>query len=112
MREVDLKWPLVLEAKVLLADGAGGLRETWTPLGTIWADVRPRSGREVEGEATSLSRSLWTITIRAAPFGAPSRPVAGQRFRSGPRRFAIAAVQETDASARWLACTAEEERVT
>lgn len=108
----SLTWPMVLEAKTLASDDAGGWREAWVPQGTIWADLRPRSGGELEGEAASISRSLWAITVRASPFGTPSRPVAGHRFRHGSRLFGILAVQETDATARWLRCTAEEERAT
>lgn len=107
-----LTWPLILEGKSLASDGAGGWREIWSPIGTLWADLRPRSAGEREGEAASISRSLWAITVRASPFGAKSRPVAGHRFRHGERLFEILAVQETDASARWLRCTAEEERAT
>lgn len=112
MREVDLSRPLELEERVMRPDGAGGLDETWVTRGRVWADLRPRSAGATEGEAASLSRSLWTVTVRAAPYGAPSRPVEGNRFRDGTRRFSILAVQEADPSARWLLCTAEEERAT
>ena len=37
---------LVLEAAERAADGSGGYAEEWRPLGTLWADVRPRGGRE------------------------------------------------------------------
>ncbi len=107
-----LTWPLVLEEKSLVPDGSGGLSEVWVPLGTLWAELRPKSGREIEGEAASISRSLWTITVRASPVGSASRPVAGHRFRHRARLFAILAVQEADLEARWLRCTTEEERVT
>jgi head-tail adaptor len=107
-----LTWPLVLEARSLAPDGAGGRREIWVPLGSIWGDLQPKSGRELEGEAASISRSLWSITVRASPVGASSRPIAGHRFRHGSRFFGILAVQETDETARWLRCAAEEERAT
>lgn len=112
MRRVNLSRPLILEDRILGPDGAGGLTESWTARGMLWAELRPRSAGSTEGEAASLSRSLWTITIRASPYGAPSRPVEGNRFRDGPRHFAILAVQESDPSALWLQCTAEEERAT
>ncbi len=112
MREVNLSRRLDLEERVMVPDGAGGLSETWVARGALWADLRPRSAGATEGEAASLSRSLWTVTVRAAPYGAPSRPVEGNRFREGPRCFAILAVQEDGPAARWLLCTAEEERAT
>lgn len=110
MREVNLSRPLDLEERVMVPDSAGGLSETWAVRGTLWADLRPRTAGSTEGEAASLSRSLWTITVRASPYGSPSRPVAGNRFRDGRRPFSILAVQEADPSARWLLCMAEEER--
>lgn len=112
MGRLNLTRPLLLEERVLVPDGSGGLDETWVARGTVWADLRPRSSGLTEGEAATLSRSLWTATVRAAPFGAPSRPVEGNRFSEGERRFAILAVQETDPTARWLSCRVEEERAT
>ncbi len=112
MAKMNLSRPLLLEQRVLEPDGFGGLDETWTGRGTLWADMRPRSATETAGEEASLSRALWTITVRAAPFGAPSRPVEGNRFREGRRRFSVIAVQETDPAGRWLRCIAEEERAT
>lgn len=103
--------PLVLEAPAQVADGAGGFSEAWTAKGTLWAEVKPRTGREVEGPGLTLSRVGYRITVRGAPQGAPSRPVAGQRFRYGARVFHIRAVTEADPSARFLVCFAEEEVV-
>jgi head-tail adaptor len=46
--------------------------------------------------------------VRGAPVGAPSRPVAGQRFREGARIYPILAVAEADPEGRYLVCHAEE----
>lgn len=102
--------PLVLEAAVRRADGSGGYVERWEPLGTLWAAVAVRSGGEVAGAGVSLSRVGYRITVRAARQGAPSRPVAGQRFRHGVRIFDILAVTERDAAMKYLVCFAEEQR--
>ncbi len=112
MDATRLTWPLVLEEKSLVPDSSGGQSEVWVQKGTLWCELLPKSGRELEGEAASISRSLWTITVRASPIGSASRPVAGHRFRQRGRLFGILAVQEADRQARWLRCTAEEERVT
>lgn len=103
---------LVLEAPVRVPDGAGGFSVSWTPRGTVWAAVDARTGRETAGVATPLSRINYRITLRAAPFGAPSRPLPEQRFREGMRIFNIHAVTEADSGARFLVCDAEEETVT
>lgn len=108
---ITLTQPLLLEGPVRAPDGAGGFSEQWQELGTLWADVAPRTGRERGGEAVSLSATGFRITVRAAPQGAPSRPRAGQRFRDGVRLFRIEAVTERDAQARFLTCFATEEVV-
>jgi head-tail adaptor len=106
---LNLTRPLVLEAVTRVPDGAGGFAEAWAPLGTLWADLRARTGREARGETGPLSTVPYKITVRAMPQGAPSRPVAGQRFRDGARIFAILAVAESDPVGRYLTCFAEEE---
>ncbi len=101
---------LILEGPVKLADGAGGFDLSWEPLGVIWAEMQPRSGRDAKGDEARLTRVPYRITVRAVPYGAPSRPNAGQRFRDGNRIFAITAVAEQGVDARYLTCHAEEER--
>lgn len=108
----NLNRQLILEAPQRVPDGAGGYTVTWTTLGMHWAELRARTGRESAGVATSLSRSTFSITLRAAPVGSPSRPLPEQRLRDGSRIFQITAVTESAASARYLICYAEEERVT
>ncbi|MEM1234773.1 MAG: head-tail adaptor protein [Pseudomonadota bacterium] len=112
MRMPSLNRPLVLEERARASDGAGGFTETWTPLGTLWAELKAGSGREkAEGLAT-LSLANYRITVRAAPQGAPSRPKADQRFRDGTRIFRILAVLEAGHEGRFLQCNAVEEVVT
>lgn len=106
---VHLNRRLVLEDETRVSDGAGGFSASWDTLGTLWAEISARSGREASGEDASVSRTGFRITVRAAPFGAPSRPKPGQRFRDGARIFRIEAVAERDAQARYLTCFCEEE---
>lgn len=104
-----LTHPLVLEAAQQVSDGAGGYTTQWRALGTHWADLRPRSGREAAGVAGPISRVPMVITLRGCPPSSPARPKAGQRFRAGDRIFAILAVSEADGTGRYLNVTAEEE---
>jgi len=79
---------LVLEEASRVADGAGGFAESWTPIGVVWAALKPGTGRERIGGNLTLSAVPYRITVRAAPFGAPSRPrpdQRGGRSRPGPR---------------------------
>ncbi|MDE4132104.1 head-tail adaptor protein [Phaeobacter sp. QD34_3] len=104
-----LNRPLVLEDPQRLPDGAGGYVESWTALGTLWAEVTALSGRNADLEGGSLSLQRYRITVRAAPTGATSRPRPDQRFRDGVRLFRIDAVSEADARGRYLTCFALEE---
>lgn len=111
MSTPNLNRLLVLEAIQRVADGAGGFNRNWVALGQLWAEVLPGSGRDVPGEEVTLTSIPYRITVRGAPFGAPSRPVAGQRFREGTRNYSILAVTERDADARYLTCFAREVRL-
>lgn len=108
-RPVRLNRALTLEDPQRVPDGAGGFNETWVALGTLWADLRPGTGRDRGAEFATLATVPYRITVRASAEGAPSRPRPGQRFREGGRVFAIAAVTEADAIGRYLVCFASEE---
>lgn len=103
---------LVLEAPQDVPDGAGGFDRLWVPTGTLWAEVSMRTGRITGGAAAPSSVTAYRIVVRGAPEGDPARPVAGQRFRAGPRVWRIEAVSERDPEGRYLTCFAEEELAT
>lgn len=109
MGRVVLNRPLVLEAPARVPDGAGGFAQTWSVLGTLWAEVVARTGREVTDGTAQLSSTGYRITVRAAPYGAASRPAPEQRFRDGARVFRIGAVTDRDPTGRYLTCYATEE---
>ncbi|MDU8911070.1 head-tail adaptor protein [Aestuariicoccus sp. MJ-SS9] len=109
MSAPQLNHRLVLETRVLAPDGAGGFSESWQALGTLWAQIRPRAGRDANGTAGVLSVAGFKIVVRGAPQGHSGRPVAGQRFRHGARFFRILAVTEREPDGTYLICTAEEE---
>lgn len=100
---------LVLETPQRSPDGAGGYAESWMALGTLWAALASRSGRQTAQAGVPISKAGYRITVRATPMGRPSRPRPGQRFRSGDRLFTITAVTESDAEARFLICHCDEE---
>ncbi len=111
MRAPVLNRKLLLESPVVIADGAGGFSQTWSSIGTVWADVQPGSGRELAGVEVSVSSVSYLITVRGAKSGSPQRPKPGQRMRDGARLFEILAVTEADAEGRHLKCYAREEVV-
>ncbi|MEL6959879.1 MAG: head-tail adaptor protein [Pseudomonadota bacterium] len=102
---------LVLETPTQVPDGAGGFTAGWTPLGTLWARITARTGRETAAIGGPLSRVSYEIITRGAAPGSEARPLPNQRFREGDRIFLILAVAEDDIDARYLVCTAQEEIV-
>lgn len=100
---------LVLEERIETADGAGGLRSSWSALGTIWANIRSLSGRESGSLGIARSKVGMKITLRAAPQGSTMRPRPDQRFREGTRTYRITAVAEAEPAGRYLVCYASEE---
>ncbi len=105
----NLNRKLVLEEAQKTPDGAGGFIETWVALGEHWAEIAPGTGREKAAEFMTVSSIPFRITVRAAAHGAPSRPKPEQRFRAGNRFFRILAVTESDSTAQYLMCFAQEE---
>ncbi|MGJ8546802.1 MAG: phage head closure protein [Sulfitobacter sp.] len=100
---------LLLEAPQRVSDGAGGYTEGWSALGTLWAEVTLRTGRETAQIGAPISQARFRIVVRGAPPGSPARPTAQQRFREAARIYAIEAVAEKDPEGRFLVCYAQEE---
>lgn len=111
MSRVKLNQRLSLETRVQVPDGAGGFDESWLVLGSLWADIRARSGRDAVGVAGVSTVAMYRIVVRASPIGSESRPQAGQRLVSGVRNFTIEAVTEYGTDGRYLQCFAREEVV-
>ncbi len=109
MRAPVLNRKLTLETPVQLADGAGGVTETWVAEGVLWAELRSGAGREKTGIGGAISVNAVRITVRAAAAASPARPRANQRFREGNRIFTIDAVTEAEPRGRYLLCHAKEE---
>lgn len=109
MRQARLNRRLALQEAVPRSDGAGGLIRDWADVAILWAGLSALSGQERLSEETSLARTVWRITVRAAPAGSPLRPRPDQRFMEGVRVFAILAVAEADPDGRYLTCFCREE---
>lgn len=104
-----LSIPFVLEAPVDQPDGAGGVRREWQRLGTLWGQITPGAATATLSGETGVGQMRYRVRVRAAPAGAPSRPTPRQRLRLGSRVFAVEAVQEADATGRYLDCAVLEE---
>ena len=108
----NLCHPLVLEDPQQVSDGAGGFTQLWVPLGTLWAEISTRTGRQTARVGAPVSRVSYKIVVRGAPWGTPERPKPQQRFRDGTRIFAIQAVADRDPAGRYLVCFVDEEVAT
>ncbi|MEM6621574.1 MAG: head-tail adaptor protein [Pseudomonadota bacterium] len=104
----SLDTPMLLEAPQRLVDTGGGTSIVWSALGTVWADIAAKSGRETVAGLRENARISHQITVRSAPIGSPQRPRPEQRFRLGDRLFAIRAVAPADGAGRHLTCWVEE----
>ena len=109
MRAPHLNRKLVLEGPVRSPDGAGGFTQSWTALGTHWASVEARTGRERAQGGATVSSMSFRVIVRSAPVGSPARPSPDQRFREGNRVFVIRAIAERDPGGRYLTCFTDEE---
>jgi len=111
MKTPRLNRKLKLETAYRTRDDAGGYETTWAVLGELWCAVKAGTASEAEVAGLPISTAPYKITVRAAPFGAASRPVAGQQMRDGERVFRLLAVTEADEGAKYLTCFAREEEV-
>lgn len=109
MSKLNLNRRMVLQSPQTTPDGAGGRREAWVDLGTLWGAVQSRTGREAQGEAGSVALIAHRVIVRAAPVGASNRPVPGQRFRMEGRFFRVLSVTEREPGGMYLQCETREE---
>ena len=103
-----LERKLTLEERQKVPDTMGGVVTSWEELGTLWANVVARTGREGVVAEKETSLGSFRILVRGAPVGAPSRPRPDQRFREGSRIYNILSVTESDPHGRFLVCYAQE----
>ncbi len=99
----DLRNRMVLEREQRSADGGGGAAVNWQFVATVWAAVKPLSGREKDRyhslEATLSHRVVLRYRAGVSP---------GMRLRMGARLFDIHAVFSPDERRRWLFCLCRE----
>ncbi len=98
---------LILEERVDVPNGGGGFDVTWSSLGTVWAELRARTGTEAVVAGADRTRQRYRVVVRGTPYGAPSRPRPDQRFREGARVYPIFAVTEFDRDGHYIICDCE-----
>lgn len=100
---------LDLETPSRSSDGMGGHILTWKKLGRLWARMKASPAQETTGDIGARALVRWQFVIPAARHGDPRRPVPGQRFVMGERKFLIETVSEQGGAGRELVLVAHEE---
>ena len=99
----------LLERRGGVPDGMGGRTTGWTAIGSHWGRLIAGPGRLQAGDGGPRAKGAYRVVIRAVPFGAPSRPIAGDRLSEVGRVFHVRAVIDTDEAGQHLACYVDEE---
>ncbi|MEM8749412.1 MAG: phage head closure protein [Pseudomonadota bacterium] len=95
---------VLLEEKIEIPDGCGGLDTSWTTVAEVWAMLQPLVPRSFE-EADQLSEEQrQAITIRYR-----SDVASGWRITESGRHFEILTVHDPDERQRYLICTTKQE---
>ena len=108
MQKPVMNTELILEEPQQVADGGGGFQIVWSPVGTLWAEVKSTSARERVMGGREVAELSHQIIVRGAPADSPRRPSVQRRFRSGNRIFQIFGIANYDARGRYLTCWTKE----
>lgn len=86
---------LTLTVPERVSDRAGGVIKAWAARGTLWAEVRMRSGGMRSTEFGEVPRLGLRITTHYLPQDHQMRPSPGDRLLDGGRTYAVEAVHDT-----------------
>lgn len=103
MRAGRLRHPIVIERATETRGDDGSTVQTWRTLATVWADVRPVSGREQEIAARTAENVSHRIELRYRP-GVDARC----RIVWGARVFGVQSVINEDERDRTLVLYCQE----
>ena len=87
-----------------VADGGGGYALTWQTVATVWARVRPLSGREVAARGAMESATTYEVTVRKR---ADVALTTGWRLLWGSLPLNIRAVRNMDERGEFLTLDCE-----
>jgi SPP1 family predicted phage head-tail adaptor len=89
MRAGELRHRIAFQKRNASLDAFGGQLSTWSTIATVWADIRPMSGRELlAAQAINIDIS-HTVEIRYQLQFAGPKAVAAMRILYGDRIFNI-----------------------
>ena len=95
----QLKQRITLQRPGTAQDSFGGLQSTWIDVASLWADIQPLSGRELENARRMANEISHRITLRYQTLFTDTRAVAAYRARYKGRVFNLhAALNEDEAN--------------
>ncbi len=101
VRSGELNRRITLQQRSASTDSFGERSPTWQDLMTVWAEIEPLSGRELELAQKLSSEASHRITVRYQPVLSDTRWAASLRALYKSRIFNIqAALNEYEANVR------------
>ena len=98
LRAGQLNRRITLQRQSNVQDSYGGPVRTWLNVATIWADIQPLTGRELESAQRMASEISHQITVRYQASLTDTRVVSGYRALYKARIFNIHAALNEDES--------------
>ena len=97
-----MRYQVKLQSPTSTTDAGGGRSQAWTTLGTIWANIVPKSGKERFKHDQIQDTTTHDVTIRYRP-----DIDAKYRILYGSRTFSIKSILNVDERDRFylLSCT-------
>lgn len=94
---------IVIRRKTRTPDGAGGVTETWSDIGTPWAYWTKPSGREVWGADRTMPMASVKAVIRFRG-DANGNPfyTAADRVEYRGRQYAVISARDADDRQEWI----------
>ena len=96
LRAGQLTRRLKIQSRSATQDTFGGPSLVWTDVATVWAEIQPLTGRELEGAQRMASEVSHQITVRYQAIFADPKVVAGYRAIYKGRVFNIHASLNED----------------
>lgn len=98
LRAGQLNRRITLQRQSNVQDSYGGPVRPWLNVATIWADIQPLTGRELESAQRMASEISHQITVRYQASLTDTRVVSGYRALYKARIFNIHAALNEDES--------------
>ena len=99
----SLRYRVNLEARQRTPEDGGAAVRSWLPVGSLFAQIHPVSGREIVAADGTAGRVSHEVTVRYS-----ADVQAGMRFVEGARVLLIHSAIDVGARRRWLKCLCEE----